>query len=419
MSNFKRIAAAAAAATIFSSLAACGSGTAYALTINGEPIKAGVYIYFSYVAYNEAVQTLAEQDSELDTTDKEVVKQQNIDDMSTLEWIQDKALTYCKEQAAIVNKFNELDLTLSEDDVKEIDDTMDSLWDESQETFEKNGISESSVRDIMEYTYMTTDLFYYYYDIGGEEGVTEDEVHDYYVENTARVQYISFDSVDGNGESLDGSAKTKFEKMVNDYLEAVEKLSDESKIEDKMNEIQEEYNAYVTSVSEQAAAEAAATATDEDGNLIGTTTTAATTTTTAATASDGETTETTTTTTTVPYANESIISKVTTDEDTDEEDVSYTPNKTVHDFIFDEAEINKPELVSDEESGTQYLVVRYDIENRLTEDDLWTDTTKKSTISVMHNDDFQDKLDGWVEELDVVVNDAAIKRYDPFDIDFS
>lgn len=410
MSNFKRIAAAAAAATMLSSMAACGSSTANALTIDGEPIKAGVYIYYSYVAYSEAIQTLSKQNSELDTTDDEVVKQQNIDGMSTLEWIQDKALTYCKEQAAVVKKFKEAGLTLSEETMTEFNSTMESFWAENQESFESNGISESSISDVMEYTYMTSDLFYYYYDIGGEEGTTEDEVYDYYVDNTARVQYISFNSVDGNGEALEGSAKTKFENMVEDYFSAVKNLSDEKKIEDKMNEVEEEYNAYVTSVSEQAAAEAAATATDEEGNLIGTTTTEATTT------SEGET---TTTTTTVPYANESIIAKVTTDEDTKEEDVTYSPNKTVYDFIFEEAELNKPEVVYDEESNTHYLVVRYDIKKRMTEDDLWTETLKRGVVSSMYNDAFQDKLDSWVEELDVKVNDAAVKRYDPFEIDFT
>lgn len=409
MSNFKRIAAAAAAATMLSSLAACGSSTANALTINGEPIKAGVYIYYSYVAYGEAVQTLSEQNAELDTTDDEVVKNQNIDGMSTLEWIQDKALTYCKEQAAVVKQFKEEGLTLSEETTEEFNSTMESFWAENQESFESNGISESSIHDIMEYTYMTSDLFYHYYNIDGKEGVTEDEVYDYYVDNTARVQYIAFNSVDGNGEALEGNAKTKFENMVDDYFSAVEKLSDEKKIEDKMNEVKEEYNAYVTSVSEQAAA----TATDEEGNLIGTTTTEATTT------SEGETTETTTTTTTAPYANESIIAKVTTDEDTKEEDVTYSPNKAVYDFIFEEAELNKPEVVYDEESNSHYLVVRYDIEKRMTEDDLWTDSLKRGVVSAMYNDAFQDKLDGWVEALDVKVNDAAIKRYDPFEIDFS
>lgn len=410
MLNFKRITSAAAAAAMLSSMAACGSTTANVLTIDGEQVKAGVYIYYSYVAYSDAVKTISEQDSEIDTNDKEVVKKQNIDGKKALEWIQDKALTYCKEHVAVNKEFEAAGLTLSDETVSEIDDTMESMWAQSQESFEKNGISESSVREVMEYTYIASELFYYYYNIDGKEGVTEKDAHDYYVDNTARVQYVFFNSVDGAGEALEGSAKDKFKKMVDEYLSAVEKLSGREKIENKMNDIQEEYNAYVTSVAEEEAAKAAATATDEEGNLITTTTTEATT-----TSED----ETTTTTTTEPYANEKFIAKVTTDEKTKEEDLTYNPNKAVYDYIFEEAKTNKPGVVYDEESNSYYLVVRYDMEERMTEDDIWTDDLKRGVVSAMYSKDFQNKLDEWVAALDVKVNTAAVKRYDPFDIDFS
>lgn len=408
MSKFKRITAVAAAAALAGSLAACGSNTAYAYTINGERVDAGIYIYYSYVAYNDAINTLTEQDPELDTTDNDTVKKQQIDGKDTLVWIQDKAAKYCKEHYAVNNEFEAAGLSLTEETMDEVEETMDYMWNQNAEKFEKNGIAESSVRDILEYTYKASDLFYYYYKIGGEKGVKEDEVYDYYVDNTARVQYIRFDAVDGAGEKLEGSAETKFKGMVDDYLEAVEKLSDEKKIGKEMDSIKEEYNAYVTSVSEEAAAEAAKTATDENGELV--TTTATTTTTESGT---------TTTTTTAPYANEAIIAKVTTKEDTKEEDITYTPNKTVYDFIFEKAKTNKPELIYDEESNSYWLVVRYDIEERMTEDDLWTDDLKEGVVSAMYSDLFQDMLDEWVANLDVKVNDAAIKRYDPFKIDFS
>lgn len=411
MANFKRIAAAAASIAMLGSLAACGSNTAYAFTIDGEKVNAGIYIYYSYVSYNEAINTLTEQNSELDTTDDKLVKEQQIDGKDTLTWIQDKAATYCKEHVAVNKEFDAAGLTLSADTMTEIDTAMETFWSENKKGFEKNGVSESSVREVLEYTYKASELFKYYYNIDGKEGTTEDEVYDYYVDNTARVQYIRFDAVDGAGEKLEGSGETQFKKMVDDYLSAVEKLSDEKKIEDKMNTIKEEYSAYVTSVSEEAAAEAAATATDENGSTITTTTT----TTIATTTSEGET---TTTTTTAPYANESIVAKVTTKEDTKEEDLNYTPCKAVYDFVFEEAKTNKPEVIYDEENNAYYLVVRYDIENRMTDDDLWTDDQKEGVVAAMFSDAFQDKLDTWVAALDVKTNDAAIKRYNPFDINF-
>ena len=87
MANFKKIAAGAAALAMMGSLATCGNNTAYALTIDGEQINAGLYIYYSYIAYNDAVTTLSDQNEELDVTDKEVVKDQVIDGKDTLKWI--------------------------------------------------------------------------------------------------------------------------------------------------------------------------------------------------------------------------------------------------------------------------------------------------------------------------------------------
>lgn len=409
MANWKRIAAAAAAAAMVGSLAACGSNTAYAFTIDGEQVKAGVYIYYSYVAYNDAITTLTEQNEELDTTDDKLVKEQVIDGEDTLTWIQHKAQDYCEEQVAVNKEYEAAGLALTEEEIGEIDDTLESFWASSGEAFQKNGISESSIREVIEYTYKASNLFLYYYDIDGEEGVTEEEVHDYYVENDARVQYVRFDLVDGNGEALDDAGKKEIEDMVDDYLAAVKKLDDEDEIMDEMNTIQEEYNAYVTSISEEAVAATATSATDESGNEIATTTTTTT------TAAD----ETTTTTTTVPYANESIVVRATTDEETSEEDITYSPSKAVHDYIYNEAKINKPDVVYDEESNAYFLIVRYDIEERMNEDDIWTEGRKTNVVSEMFSDAFQEKLDAWCDAMNVEVNESAIKRYDPFAIDMS
>ena len=408
MANFKKIAAGAAALAMIGSLAACGSNTAYALTIDGEQINAGLYIYYSYIAYNDAVTTLSDQNEELDVTDKEVVKDQVIDGKDTLKWIQDKALTYCGEHVAVNKDFEAAGLTLSAEEKDEINASVESFWETNAEKFEENGISEASVRQIMEYTYKASDLFMHYYEIDGVEGVTEEEVHDYYVENNARVQYIRFDLVDGKGANLSEAGKDDIKSMVEDYLDAVEKINSEDKLADKMDEIQEEYNAYVTSISEEAVA---ATATDAEGNVT-------TTTTTTTTLAEGETT-TTTTTTTIPYKNESIIVRATTNEKIKEEDIKYSPSKVIHDHVFNDAETNKASMVFDEENNAYYLIVRYDIEERMNEDDIWTDDQKNAVISEMFSDAFQEKLDAWCDAQNVELNKAAIKRYDPFKIDFT
>ena len=235
-----------------------------------------------------------------------------------------------------------------------------------------------------------------------------------------------------------------------------------------MDTIQEEYNAYVTSISEEAAAATATSATDENGNEIPATTTATTATTTSAETttvttvaadaesdSEAETTadteetvtraaadadhsdETTTTvsgatgeessdttettTTTAPYANESIITKVsTTDEkDKDNEDsINYTPSKKAYEAIFNDAKTNVPFIVEDDEA--YYLIVRFDITKRMTDDDLWTEDQMKAVASRKYWDNFTDDKKEMANALNIdQQSDRALKKYDPFKLDFS
>ena len=222
MSKWKKIVAGLMATAMVGSLAACGSNTAYAMTIDGMQVKAGVYIYFAYSAYSEAVSTLQSQNSELDTSDNDVVKAQKIDGKDTETWIKDKTLEYCQQYVAVEQKYSELSLELSDESKTEIDNTLNNFWDTNSKTFEANGISKESVKLVLENTYHTNDLFLYYYDIDGEEGVTEDELKEYYIDNDARVRYIKIDLKDGNGDLLKSDAKDAMLEQVNGYLKRVE-----------------------------------------------------------------------------------------------------------------------------------------------------------------------------------------------------
>ena len=221
--------------------------------------------------------------------------------------------------------------------------------------------------------------------------------------------------------------------------------------------MQSDYNAYVTSISEEAAAATATSATDADGNEIAATTEATTvaaetTTETTAAAEESAATETAgaeeaaettaaeesaseetttteaavetdengsevTTTTTAPYANEQIIAKVTTKENTKEEDVTYNPCKNVYDYVFGDGQKNYGVATVVEDDTAYYIVMCRDIKERMTEDDLWTETQQNTVISQAYSDAFEDMLDGWTGEQKVEKNDSAIKKYDAFKID--
>ena len=419
MFKWKKAAAALAAAAMTVAGAGCtvGSGSAYAMTIDGEQINAGIYIYYSYASYMELTQTLQSQNSELDVKDDKVVKEQKMDGVSSEEWIKNKALEYCQRYVAIEKKFDELDLSLTEEESKDVESTIDSFWDTNGETYEKNGISKNSVKSVLENTYMTNEVFLYYYGVDGEEGTTEDDLKQYYEENNARVRYIKFDLTDGKGEALDDAGKKEMKAKVEDYLGEINALKgDEDAMEDEMDNVQSDYNAYVTSISEEAAAATATSATDADGNEIAATTEATTVAAETTTETDENGSE-VTTTTTAPYANEQIIAKVTTKENTKEEDVTYNPCKNVYDYVFGDGQKNYGVATVVEDDTAYYIVMCRDIKERMTEDDLWTETQQNTVISQAYSDAFEDMLDGWTGEQKVEKNDSAIKKYDAFKID--
>ena len=107
MIKWKKLAATVVAAAAAVSCVGCGNqALAYPLTIDGVKIKAGIYIYYSYQAYTEATSTIQKQNSDLDTTDEEVVKAQTIDGKDAETWIKDRTMEYCKEFVAIQKDFD-------------------------------------------------------------------------------------------------------------------------------------------------------------------------------------------------------------------------------------------------------------------------------------------------------------------------
>ena len=110
------------------------------------------------------------------------------------------------------------------------------------------------------------------------------------------------------------------------------------------------------------------------------------------------------------------IQVVTTAEGAEEEpdESNYKPSKEIYDWIFNDAKTGVPEIVEDED--TMYVIVRLDITERMDEDDLWSESNVDSVRYKMFSDDLQDMLDSWGEEYEVVKNDKAYKRYDPFKI---
>ncbi|MCR4645766.1 MAG: hypothetical protein K5695_10235 [Oscillospiraceae bacterium] len=526
MSLFKKATAFLTALGITATMAGCGYNTRDALEVNGYSVPAGVYIYFANNAYSQALSQLKEENEDLDTEDKKAVQALTLEGKDVRTWVEDKATEMCVDFAATELKFDELGLELSEEDKLNLDSMMEYYWGNNQEVMEKNGIGESSFKKVITSSYKSDAIFEHYYGIGGELGVTEQDLYDYYVENNMRVQYTSFKLTDTEGNLMKSEEKAEMKKRVEGYQKRIEDAyaaGGADAAEAEMNAITSEYNEYLDSLTavdtedetteadteeettEAAAEETTETAAEETTEAAAeetteaaaeetteaaaeeTTEAAAEETTEAAAeaeeadaeetteAAEGETAETVeetteeaetteaaeetteaveetteaaaeetteaseeeTTegdgkeTTEAPtedeeteeesdlHESEQIISVIHKEDYDDENDIYYNPSEKAYNMLLgiDPSDYGKPFFVEEDEE--YYLVIRYDITERMTEDDLWTESTMSSTNYSMHTKDFEDLLDTWTDTMDVKRNEAAYKRYDPFKFDFT
>ncbi len=233
----KKAAALLLAGALTVSAASCASGQTYPLTIDGEQIRAGVYIYSQYNAMNSAQSKLAEEQPDLDTTaDGFDYMKQTVEGKSFADWVKDKTIENCREFIAHKRMFASSGLTLTAEQNATVKDNVSSIWDESNyyaqylygtdtvgEFFEKLGIGKQSFKELQEASQMSSALFDHLYGEGGELAATQDEINAALRSDYAAIEYITYqlDSGDGaqayvdrinNGES--------FEQIVKDYTDA-------------------------------------------------------------------------------------------------------------------------------------------------------------------------------------------------------
>ena len=101
---------------------------------------------------------------------------------------------------ATEKKFDELGLSLDAADTKSnISKMKEYYWASNQETFETNGIREDSFTKILTSSHKSDEVLKYYYGIDGQEGVTEDDLKQYYIDNNIRCQFINMSLKDSEG----------------------------------------------------------------------------------------------------------------------------------------------------------------------------------------------------------------------------
>ena len=202
MKMLKRLAAGivsiAMAATM---LTGCNSGR-YVMNYDGNDINAGIYIY------NVLSELLSQQYTLYIKGSSDDIMEQKVDGKEMAVYLEDKAMEKTKEYCAVTEKFKELGLELTDEDMKTIASSATNTYNSQKELFEEMGISKESIKLVLKGTKMKSMIFDYYYGENGKEAPKDEEIEKYISDNYLRYKSITI----SKSTSTDDATKEKENK---------------------------------------------------------------------------------------------------------------------------------------------------------------------------------------------------------------
>ena len=456
MARFRKAAALVACAVMASTVSGCAD-TSYSVKYGDETVKAGVYIGYLQTELNNQLYMFSYKG--IDSKD---YFSQQVEGVDLAEYVKNNALKDTKEYVAITKQFAAEGLTLSDDELKAISSNVKSSWDNMGGMYENNGVSKESLKEIYREQLMRTKLFDHYYGEGGPEAPSDDELQKYVNDNFIRYKMISIyksSSSDESEAAKENEEKLKkrdeyfekgkdmnfenFDELIAEYKAESESSSDtdssaaaddtSSETGDDTSSVADTSSESESSTDESSAAESSevssestpeapnaenetasepestaddASSSEADSSAAETDSSSEAGTDSTSEAGTDSSSETDSAAEAAeeepdPYANEAMIDLAKyTDEDYD----------TASGKLFKavkEAEIGK--VFTFENENAYYIVVKGDVTQRTD----YVGENRSTLVQSLKNDEFQSKLDSWVEAANITVNEKAIKRYTP------
>ena len=385
MSMLKKMTAVLSAAMISATLFGCAD-TSYVLKADDKEVKAGVYI--SYLS-SELQNHIASLQSSGVTSD---FLNQKVENKSLKDLVQEEAMVSIKEYAAINSQFDELGLKLDEDTVKDINSGLADTWTEYQKNYESQGISKESLKNISRTSAKRNAIFDYFYNKeNGKEAVSDEDMTKYVNDNYIRYKVLS---IQKQAATADSSSADESSKSEDNSKELFEKYLKKAKATDfaGFDDVVDEYTKEITPESSEeetstddTSAESEVESTPEADSTADST----------AESSEEESSK-------DPYANEQMSNYgAVEDKDADETYIKVLKK-------LDGMKANKVDSYEDENG--YYIFIKGDVADR-TPKYIADEQNYSNLMQEMKGEEFQKKIDGWVEKIKFDINDEAIKRY--------
>lgn len=354
---FKFMAATLAVAIV---LVACGGDTSWVYRSGNDQVSAGLYILYQVGAFSKAEDTLAEQNKDnADYTAPETadIVKTAIDGKTGADYINDTARESALMGFAVNKKFGELGLSLTDGNNYAIESNVSQTMSQLPAFYEKNGVSQDSLRAYYTILAKRSEIFLKLYGAGGELAVPEDEIKNYIKDKYAMIDIMVMEKPLSVPE---GETRT-IEELTEDVRAAAEdyklKLTDGQEIEQLV---------YDWELKNAEGAESEAVAKPEKGDL------------------------------------RMVLS--------DESRSTY--GDAIVDAAFN-AKTGEPEIIED--NYYFIIILRSDILS----DSGIVESYRTTALSELKFDEYMQKLTEWAAEVQVETNDAAVKLYKPSKIDFN
>lgn len=279
----------------------------------------------------------------------EKVWDNKIEDKPMADWVNEKTVELVKGHQENENLFEELGLSFSAEEKTQISKTVEQNWPMYEETYKDYGIGKSSYQLMLTNQMKYSAIFDAYYGEGGSEEVTEDTLKSYYYDNFTQAQILAFSTIDSATSKIMEDADKEVMKNTADSY--FERAQGGESMVDLIND----YNAQQAVVAGKEP----------------------------------------------PTVDETQKFITTLKKDQTSYNVSETLNKAIFDAAF-----NTPIMVT--EDNGYYIIYRHDIK----ENDSFT-TLKSSLLQDMKQEDFDKMLAEKAEDIEIVENTAAIKKYKP------
>lgn len=372
----KKAVAALLATGILASATGC-SDTSWSYKDDKYTLSIGTYIYYMAGAYSYAqseatssssTEAATNADGTTEATEAVDVLGATISDDDENEttgrdYILNTAEQGCKTLLYTLEKFDELGLSLTSGEQDEVDNLATQGWSYSGSAYETLGVSKDSYSlAYAEFSAKYEAVFKALYGEGGEMEVTDDELKEYYTSNYVDYSYIPinlYKTVESTDDDSDSSSST------------TEALSDDeiSAIQDQMDEYSEQL-------------------------------------------SNGD--------KTFDEIDEAFMEWQSLDSSTATTSQELLDSSSAPQDIIDavkELENNKATVITVGEGNTaiMYLVYRGDISEHTS--NLDDENTSYSVLTNMKRDEYNDYMDEQGSKLEVEVNEAALGRYTPEELE--